>query len=176
MISTLADLRSHGFLAFREYLKSYTKSPKFASLLADTRNLKADLSGVRYCLHLNGNRVKVSRYDSEPDYGTDVLHTFEKFKQATPREYRFNPYSGPDMNHVEAAILDLVAKLYPEIFSSLDQYGSRHRDYLDDTIAAFDREVQFYVACIEHLERFKPAGLPFCYPTVSERYEGSLRP
>ena len=69
---------------------------------------------------MNGNRVKVSRYDSEPDYGADVLHTFEKFKQGTAREYRFNPYSGPDMNHVEAAILDLVAKLYPDVFSFLD--------------------------------------------------------
>ena len=166
---TLANLRSRGFLAFREYLNSYTKSPNFASLLADTRTVKADLSGVRYCLHINGNRVKVSRYDSEPDYGADVLQTFEKFKQGAAREYRFKSYSGPDMNHVEAAVLDLVAKLYPDVFSLLDQFGSRHHNYLDDTIRAFDREVEFYVACIEHIDRFKPAGLPFCYPTVSGR-------
>ena len=29
--------------------------------------------------------------------------------------------------------------------------------------------MQFYLACIEHIERFKPAGLPFCYPTVTDR-------
>jgi len=73
------------------------------------------------------------------------------------------------MNHVEAAILDLVAQLHPEIFSSLDEYCSRHRGYLDDVIGKFDREVQFYIACLEYIERFKPAGLLFCYPTVTDR-------
>ncbi len=166
---TLADLRSRGFLAFREYLASYTTSGEFASLLAETQKLKADLSGVSYCLHIEGNRIKVSRYDSEPDYGADVLQTFDKFKQGAAKEYRFGFSSGPDMNHVEAAVLDLVAQLYPDIFSSLDQYCHRHRDYLDETIRDFDRDVQFYVACLEHIERFKPAGLPFCYPTVTDR-------
>jgi DNA mismatch repair ATPase MutS len=166
---TLADLRSRGFLEFRDYLTSYTTSGEFASLLADTQKLKADLSGVRYRLHIEGNRIKVSRYESEPDYGADVLQTFEKFKQRAAKEYRFAFSSGPDMNHVEAAVLDLVAQLYPDIFSSLDEYCNRHRDYLDDTVRDFDREVQFYVACLEHVERFKPAGLPFCYPTVTDR-------
>ncbi len=166
---TLADLRSGGFLALREYLTTYTKSRHFASLLAETQKLKADLSGVRYCLHIKGNRVKVSRYNSEPDYSAEVLQAFEKFKQGAAREHRFDFSSGPDMNHVEAAILDMVARLYPDIFSSLDQYCHRHRGYLDDTIGAFDREVQFYVACLEHVERFKPTGLPFCYPTVTDR-------
>ena len=137
--------------------------------MAETQKLKADLATVRYCLHIKGRRVKVSRYDSEPDYGADVLHTFEKFKQGAAKEYRFDLYERPDMNHVEAAILDRVARLYPDVFSSLDQYCHRHRNYLDDTIGRFDREVQFYVACIEHIERFKPAGLPFCYPTVTDR-------
>ena len=41
----LSDLRLRGFLALREYLNSYTKSPEFVSLLADTRKLKADLCG-----------------------------------------------------------------------------------------------------------------------------------
>jgi DNA mismatch repair ATPase MutS len=73
------------------------------------------------------------------------------------------------MNHVEAAILDFVALLHPDVFHSLDEYCERHRDYLNRTIGVFDREVQFYNACIEHAERFKRTGLPFCYPTVSDR-------
>lgn len=165
----LADLRSRGFLAFREYLTTYTKSGDFASLLAETRKLKADLSDVRYCLHIKGNRIKVSLYGSEPDYSAEVLQTFEKFKQGSVREYRFDFSSDPEMNHIEAAILDRVALRYPEIFSSLDQYCHRHRDYLDATIGDYDREVQFYAACLEHIGRFKPAGLPFCYPTVTDR-------
>jgi len=166
---TLADLRSRGFLAFREYLTAYTNSGDFASLLAETRKLKADLSDVRYCLHIKGNRIKVSLYGSEPDYSAEVLQTFEKFKQGSVREYRFDFSSDPEMNHIEAAILDRVALRYPDIFSSLDQYCHRHRDYLDATIGDYDREVQFYAACLEHIGRFKPAGLLFCYPTVTDR-------
>jgi DNA mismatch repair protein MutS len=164
-----ADLRSRGFLSLREYLTRYAKSPGFASLLAETRKLKADFSTVRYCLHIKGKRIKVSRYDAEPDYGADVLRTFEKFRQGAAKEYRFEFFSRPEMNHVEAAILELVAKLFPDIFSSLDQFCRRHLDYFDDTIRVFDREIQFYLACIEHIERIKPAGLSFCYPAVSGR-------
>jgi DNA mismatch repair protein MutS len=168
-VLTCADLRSRGFLACRDYLTSYTKSAEFAQLLAETEKLKEDLSGIRYCLHIRGNCIKVSRYDSEPDYGADVLHTFEKFQQGAVKEYRFDFHSWPSMNHVEAAVLELVAQLHSDIFSSLDQYNNRHQNYLDDTIRVFDREIQFYVACIEHIERFKPSGLPFCYPIVTDQ-------
>jgi DNA mismatch repair protein MutS len=71
------------------------------------------------------------------------------------------------MNHVEAQVLDLVAQLHPGVFGTLDDFCARHREYLDPTVGAFDREVQFYVACLEYIERFKPAGLTFCYPRVS---------
>jgi hypothetical protein len=165
----LAELRSRGFQAFREYLTTYTDSGDFASLLAETQKLKADLSGVGYCLRIKGNRIEVSRYVSESDYSEEVLRTFEKFKQGSVRGYRFDSSSDPGMNHIEAAVLDRVALRYPEIFSSLDQYCQRRRGYLDDAIGGFDREVQFYVACIEHIERFKPSGLPFCYPDVTDR-------
>jgi DNA mismatch repair ATPase MutS len=72
------------------------------------------------------------------------------------------------MNHVEAAILELVAKHYPEVFASLEAYCGRHHGYLNRAIAAFDREVQFYLACLEHVLRIKRAGLPFCYPAVTD--------
>lgn len=165
----LTDLRSSGFQGFREHLAAYIESNDFVSLSAETEKLRSDLSGIRYSLHIHGNRIKVSRYGGEPDYGADVLQTFEKFEQAAPRQYRFESPSYPDMNHVEAAILDMVAQLYPEIFTPLDEYCSRHGDYLDSTIRVFDREIQFYVACLEYAERLKDVGLAFCYPHVTDR-------
>jgi DNA mismatch repair ATPase MutS len=164
-----SNLHARGFNAFCEYLTSYVKSSAFLSLVADTQNLKADLSGIKYCLHIKGNRIKVSRYNGETDYGAEVLDTFEKFKQGAAKEYKFDLYSGPDMNHVEAAILELVARLYPDVFSSLDQFGQVHGNYLDNTIGVFDRQIQFYVACIGHAAHFKPAGLSFCYPDVTNQ-------
>jgi DNA mismatch repair protein MutS len=164
------ELRSRGLKGFREYLTSYVESGAFTTLVADTAHLKADLARVSYRLHITGSKIRVSTFDPvEPDYGADVLRTFAKFKQGAAREYRFELASWPDMNHVEAEILDRVARLHPDVFASLDEYSVRHRDYLDETVARFDREVQFYLAYLEHIARFKAVGLDFCYAEVSDR-------
>jgi DNA mismatch repair protein MutS len=68
--------------------------------------------------------------------------------------------------------------LYPDIFANVDDYCATNRDYLDTTIAVFDREIQFYVAYLEHAEMFKRRGLNVCYPKMSDKckevydYEG----
>lgn len=168
---TGSALRSRGLAAFRQYLIRYTASDSFVSLLSETQQLRAGLSQLQYSLHIRGNRITVAKYESESDYSAEVSDTFEKFKHGSSKEYRFEFPSYPEMNHVEAAIADLLAELYPEIFSALEAFYSRRRAYLDPTIAAFDREVQFYLAMLEHIERFKAAGLCFCYPVVGESKE-----
>lgn len=164
---TMANLRSRGFLAFRDYLTNYAQSGDFRTLAAETKELKTRLSEVRYCLHIQDNRIKVSKYDAQVDYSADVVATFEKFKQGAVQDYRVRFSSPPDMDHVEAGVLDLVAQLYPDVFSALHNYCDRRRGYLAGTVADFDREVQFYVACLEFAARFASAGLTFCYPEVS---------
>jgi DNA mismatch repair protein MutS len=163
---TLAGLTSRGLRSFREHLEGYTAGVNFLSLSRETEALKSELAAIRYSLRIVGKRIHVSKYDSEPDYGADVLAAFEKFKQGAAKERRFE-FRATEMNHVEAAVLDLVARLYPDVFSSLDEYCSRHATFVDGLIATFDREVQFYIACHEYTGRFKPAGLQFCYPKVS---------
>ncbi len=165
----LGDIRSRGLLAFREYLTNYAESDSFKSLVAETTQLEADLSGVRYCLNIKGNSVKVTAYDSEADYSAEVERTFAKFKQGAVKDYRVGFPGGPDMNHVEARALDLVTRLSPDIFLALNEYCERQREYLDGALGTFDREVHFYVAYREYVDLFKPAGLPFCYPRVSDR-------
>ncbi len=161
--------RSRGLRDFLDFLAAYAASGPLTALESETRALQTSLSAIEYGLAIEGNRVEVQRYESEADYGAEVLETFEKFKQGAARTYAFKFYDSLDMNHVEAAVLDRVALLFPDVFSALSEYCERHREWLDPTIRSFDREVQFYIACLEHAERFKPAALAFCYPDVMDR-------
>jgi DNA mismatch repair protein MutS len=173
LAAELAELepRSDGLRAFREYLTTYIGSEAFASLAAETEALHDALASVAYSVHIHGQRVNVSRYEGEADYSAEVLQTFAKFGRGPVRDYRRRLSDWPDMNHVEARILDLVARLHPDVFQTLDEYRTRHAAYLDPAIAAFDREVQFYVAYLEYTRAFREAGLHLAYPEVSDSKE-----
>jgi DNA mismatch repair ATPase MutS len=137
------------------------------ALVSATRKLYGDLAAVNYGVHIRGSRVQVRKYGGEADYSAEVEKTFAKFKQGAVKDYRVSFSDPPDMNHVEARILELVARLYPEVFGALDDYRVRYQDYLDGSIATFDREVQFYLAYLEFIDPIRRAGLSFCYPQVS---------
>jgi len=166
------DVASRGFEGLRDYLAGYAASGRFTSLAAETQGLKEALAGVRYAVRIHGARVTVSNYEGEPDYSAEVVETFARFKQGAGKSYLVGLPDLADMNHVEAQILDRVARLNPDVFGALARYCGRHRDHLDATVGRFDREVQFYLAYLELIGRFKAAGLPFCYPQVSARATG----
>ncbi len=162
-----AALKSRGLLAFREYLDRYVNAENFQSLEQETAKCKVDQSTIHYAIIIKGNRVGVRKYELESDYSEEVERTFEKFKQGAVKDYKVKNIKGSGFNHVEAQILDCVARLYPEVFSTLDAYCEKHQHFMDETIRIFDREIQFYIAYLEYIRRIKQAGLKFCYPAVS---------
>ena len=162
-----APISSRALLAFREYLASYVASTAFTALVSDTRSRKDALGEIRYCTRIHGSRVDVSRYEAEADYSATVLATFERFKQGAVKDHRIRYRTWPGMNHVAAQILDLVARLFPEEFTALDEYCRQHAAFLDEGIRRVDRELQFYLAYLDHIRPLRLAGLRFCYPEVS---------
>ena len=83
-----APLSSRGLRAVRAFLVTYVASADFDSLVADTAARKDALAQIRYCTRIRGLRVDVSRYEDQPDYSAEVLHTFERFKQGAAKDYR----------------------------------------------------------------------------------------
>lgn len=165
---TLTQLRSRGLIRLRQYLGDYTRSMDFGSLAAETETLQAELSAITYTLHIHGKRIEVSHYDGEPDYAAQVLETFAKFRQGAVPQAEFGFRSHVALNHIEEAILDRVARLFPEIFSALARYCERHRDFLDPVLTEFERTAQFYLAWLEYLRPLRKAGLRVCYPAFSQ--------
>jgi DNA mismatch repair protein MutS len=168
------QLTSPGLIDFTGYLASYTRSNDFTSLQAEIQALKTALASVKYSVIVKPGAVRVRKYEEETDYSVEVLDTFEKFKQGAVKDYRIKLPEGSGMNHVEGQILNFVAKLYPEIFASLEEFYTRRNQFLPETIRVFDREIQFYVAYLEYLARFKSVGLKFCYPQISAQTKVEL--
>jgi DNA mismatch repair protein MutS len=112
-----ADVESRGLSGFRDYLINYVESGGFTGLVAETQKLKADLSTIKYSILIKGDTFKVRKYQSEIDYSADVEETFDKFKQGAVKDRRRQFNEWPEMNHVEAKVLEFVALLYHEIFS-----------------------------------------------------------
>jgi len=161
------DLQSRGLHTFREYLRSYAGSTSFVNLIAEGEKLKLDLADIRYCLVLKDDSVTVRHYDEESDYSTAVEETFSKFRRQTAKDYRVKVPVRDGMNHIQAQVLDGVAMLYPDVFRALDDFSAAHADYLDAKISRFDREIQFYVAYLTYVDKFRHAGLSFCLPQLS---------
>lgn len=161
------QITSKGFHDFRNFLATYVSSPAFRSLTNEAQQLQADLEAIRYCLNIHGGRVVVTRYKDQSDYSQEVAATFERFRQGTATDYRVKFYVYAEMNHVEAGVLERVAKLYPATFAELDRFATVRQHFMDPVLTRFDREVQFYLAYLAYIDPIRGAGLELCYPTIT---------
>jgi DNA mismatch repair protein MutS len=163
----MLKIKAPGWQNFCTYLNTYAESEGFQSLVSETEQVYRGLAAVNYTVSIHGNRVTVDTYEAEPDYSVEVEETFAKFKLGSVKDYRVKfPYHA-DMDHVQANVLGLVARLYPDVFSALDEYFTRNRNYFDETLRRFDREAQFYLAYLAYIKPLRSAGLPFSYPEIS---------
>jgi DNA mismatch repair protein MutS len=161
--------QSLGLTSLQAYLADYTASQSFRSLATETRDLRASLSKLSYGMLFRGDKVTVRKYASEPDYTVTVLDRFAKF-----RDVHIEPPVPPrpkddfSLNHIEEGILEFVGRLFPTQFGVLERHvAQQHSSFIDDVVAAFDREIGFYVAYLSYIDPLKKAGLPFCHPHVS---------
>ena len=112
--------------------------------MKEIATVTARLCSIRYTLLIGDGVITVSGYHDEPDYGAEIQADFEKFKQGAAADHIFKFMNFEQMNHIEAGVLDRVARLNPEIFAELDDFSARSSSFFDRTILRFDREVQFY--------------------------------
>jgi DNA mismatch repair protein MutS len=165
---SFAAPESRGLRALREYLRTFVSSPSLHDLATEAQRLQSALSAIQYSLLLRDGSVTVWHTDAEVDYSAAVEQTFQKFRQSATNNYWLETRKWEGMNHIEAQIQDRVALLFPDTFRALDSFCAANSEYLDETIVRFDREIQFYVAYLTHVEELRRKGLRFCLPKLSQ--------
>ena len=164
---SIETLQSPGLQSFYVYLQNYIASVSFQDFSRYIDAMTTSLATVEYCMLIKKNTIKVRKYEQQEDHGQQILAVFDKFKHDHPRDYRHTLSDEPHTQHVEAAVLNLVATLYKDIFDDLDRFCEQHSAFMDDTVSMFAREVQFYIAWLEYISPLRQSGLPFCSPAMS---------
>ncbi|WP_393971272.1 hypothetical protein OXIME_001541 [Oxyplasma meridianum] len=160
---------SDGINGLLEYIETYINSTKFTDLKEETSVLRSKLDAVKFTMIIKTGKIVVKEYNGEEDYSAEIKEAFSKFSETESviKKIRIPQFSG--MNHVEAAVLQLVAKLYPETFQSLLDYYQKNSDFIDSTIERFQKDIQFYLAYIDHMAAFRDLGLHFSIPEMSQK-------
>ncbi len=159
---------SEAVRGFARHLGAYVESTEFKDLTADTSQLQAELDAIRYQILIHNLRVEVAPYEDAPDLTEQIEETFEKFRQGAVEDHRVEFHQRLETNTAEERILAVVAEVFPTEFAHADRYlAGRRKTFLEGTVARFDREVQFYLAYLEHIAPLKAGGLEFTYPEVS---------
>lgn len=170
LTSNLASfaLQSFGLRSLQSYLASYINSPSFSRLASETDELRNIISKLSYGMLFRGDKVTVRKYADEPDYTATILERFERFREThIEPPVPLRPKDDFSLNHIEEGILEFVGRLFAREFRALAEYVARHRDFIDEAIARFDREIGFFIAYRTFIDPLKELGLPFCYPDVS---------
>lgn len=161
-----ASLSSAGLRDWLRWLRRYRADPGFAEMSAGARALIAELGGLRYTLAISGDAIVASPFADQEDLNAATLTTFERFDtgEVAPRE--FDLRAGAEMNELHAAVLDLVTKLFPEVFDRVARFVDQHAEIRHPAVEVVERELQFASAWLDFIAPLRQAGLPFCVPEI----------
>ncbi|MEM4092814.1 MAG: hypothetical protein QW837_07210 [Conexivisphaerales archaeon] len=157
-------LASAGLLSFTDYLDMYLKTPEFIGLKSTAEKIYSDLSSIKFIMKIQSGRITVKKYNGKADYTEEVISAFGKISGHLSKgeQQEFNSY-----NHIDAAVLRLLSKIYKKEFDELKQFYQSHINFIDPIIHKFYTEVRFYLSFLNYISPLKVNGFDFCIPEIS---------
>ncbi len=164
---TRANLRSVALQLVREQLGGYVDSPGFRTMTQQTARVLADLADVRFGMRLRTDRVTVVPPIGGRDFPAEVEELFDRFRmEGDTSSAGVDPVKDPGTTHVEAQVVNLVARLHPEPFRALAEHCLEHQDFIDERVRRWDEELRFFLSYLDFINPLTRVGMPFCYPEV----------
>jgi hypothetical protein len=167
----VAAPQSRALCAFADRLHAeLAEGGVFTRLRAETDAIVDELAQVRYTVHVTDEQIRVDRDGGIADFAAEAAAVFERFTGPVPTPPAPTPPAG-GMNAVEEHIVDAVASLFPRVFERLAAFCEQHAEFVDPQVAAFERDLGFYLSYLGFMTGLTELGIAFCLPELASAPE-----
>ncbi|WP_246469523.1 MutS-related protein [Cohnella nanjingensis] len=169
-ILTSADLQSQGLARFYNWLTDFIHAPYFAALSKEATELHREFSRIRFDITFEDGTMTISPADGEQDYCQALSAAFRQ-EQTAANPFSFRLFPGLHLSDMERSMLKAIKKRFPLPFRKLDAFYAEHSPFIEPSLLVFEREVQFYLACLRYFHSLQRNGLSYAYPEISGKRE-----
>ncbi len=160
------DYSSKALKLFKHWLTEYIRSEPFQLLDREASEMEQKFSGIHYTIHVESGLITLLPDSCTSDYYSEIMKTFESFD--TPSlDDEIRLFTNLEMCALETRMVDILQAMNPECFQKLEHYARRHEGFMDKCVLRFERELQFYLSCLEYIEKLRKKGFSFCLPRFS---------
>ncbi|MGL5414818.1 MAG: MutS-related protein [Clostridium sp.] len=167
------ELKSEGLRYIKEMINEYINDEKFKNLNQETKEIKKELTEIEYIIFIKGLKVSLVNFQSKEfeeykERECDIKEIFRPFISEF-KDYRDSFNEEIEMDSLEKRILELIKSENENVFIKLNAYAIKNKNFIDEKIKLFYKEVRFYISYLKFIKRFHK--LKFNYPKISEEKE-----
>lgn len=162
----LSSSSSPALQSFHLYLQALLADPAYLQFDERQQIVSSDINAIRYSLCLDGKTLFVEDANGSDDLCATLRQTFSQVVELpAPEEIRF--FKDLEMSPLEVRILEQLRQRHAAAFAALSHWSGNCPPFPAPDIAAFERELRFYLAWLSLMDTISKKGLPVCLPVVS---------
>lgn len=147
---------------FRDYFTGRTERDNFKQISADVKSVMPKLNQVlKNNFKLADNTLRISMEIPET-YMARLLECASNLGLTGVQPQKMAP------RLLDPSIIDAVARLYPDVFSLVTVFYNKHKNFYESEILRYRVEIDFYLVMADAFDGIHSAGIPVCFPKISE--------
>lgn len=163
------EITAQGWKELLGFLEELFKDASFAKMQEEAFRIWEMLTGTKFTLEINGNKVRISPKSQTGTYEDFLKECFEKYEPVQKGTMR-SPFNGDlFLSRFERRMLQAFFTKYPKLEDEITLFAEKYQEYKQTPVLRLEREVQFYLAYYEFQKEWEAQGAVFSTPSMNER-------
>lgn len=166
------EITATGLKKLQEFLEELCKEPGFAQMQAESYRIWGMLTGTKFTLEINSNKLRISPVAQEGTYEDLLTECFKEYG-VVEKGSMHSPFTGDlFLTRLERRLLQVFFSKYPQLEDEITAFAKKYTEYKNPQILQLEREVQFYLAYYAFQKEWEAQGAIFSTPMLIE--EGTV--
>jgi len=170
-----AEVTSKGMKELKAYLADKVSGSEFNEFADNTVKLMERMFAINFTLEIERNSITVKAGRTDEHYVERIGTLLEKDDMDSVGTYFQSPLLDvPVFSAIEAKVVAMLQKDYPEEFAELDAYDKKYDGFIDMKLVQLEEEMQFYISYVLFRKHIAEYNLSFCTPKIYDSADGEF--